>query len=104
MGAESIGPERLDPYIEFTPELPLMCGLDPRMDCPIECPNYDFMKKLWSRIAGNEGRYISLVQQFRDPENSELLENFRRQQSEMFRKQSLNRLCQNYPASDIARK
>ena len=97
-------PERYKPDVEVEPELAVMCGLDPRIDCPGECPNYNFMKRMWSEIAGSQESYSRLVEKFRDPNNAKLVEDFRRQQSEMFGRQALYRLCLNYPEADIAHK
>lgn len=98
--AEFESHEEID--IEVEHEFAIMCGLDPRYDCSSECHLYNFMRTLWSNHLQSSGRsYPSLVESFRDPSNSTMLEEFRRRQSESLSKGALNGLCNSYPEADI---
>jgi hypothetical protein len=87
---------------EIEREFAILCGLDPRRDCPQECSLNNLMRALFLGRTREQGRsYSSLVESFRDPGNEKLLDKFREEQSEVLQRRGLIESCKYYPESDI---
>lgn len=94
-----IQPE-LDLEVEHEFEIP--CGLDPRRGCQRECFLQDLMKNHFRGEVTRSGISLPhLIETLRDPGNEEILENFRRQQSEDHILRRVRRFCKFYPQADI---